>query len=141
MLKQVATPGRYEPPLQRHRRTKYRGLLDAGSIVKYSVEMTPVACDADLAFSQVTPASQGGVLPSSSRQLEFESALDFYTPSGAAGALRSLGLQLLESPTTEVSSEESHSVACELVFMEDDDLVTSADETVSMGSTGSKMSS
>ena len=103
--------------------------------------MTHVTCDADLAYSQVTPASQGGELPSPSRQLEFESALDFYTPSGASRALGSLGLQLLESPTTEVSSKESHSVACELVFMDDDDLVTSADGTVSMGSTDSNMSS
>ena len=38
--------------------------MDTGFVPKYSVEMTPVTCDADLAFSQVTPAAQGGVLPS-----------------------------------------------------------------------------
>ena len=114
-----------------------------GSAIKRSVEMTPVACDADLSFSQVTLASGGGgggVLPSPSRKLDFESAFDFYTPSGAAGTLRALGLQLIESPVEETSSEEDHSVACELVFMSDEGIVTSANETVSMGSTASDMS-
>mmetsp|Transcript_10055 Transcript_10055/g.17019 ORF Transcript_10055/g.17019 Transcript_10055/m.17019 type:complete len:105 (-) Transcript_10055:181-495(-) len=97
--------------------------------------MTPVTCDADLGFAQVTPATQGGKLPSPNRQLEFDSALDFYTPTGAVGALRSLGLQLIESPVTDVSSDDSQSVVCALQFMDEDDLITSANETVSMGST------
>ena len=59
---------------------------------------------------------------------------------GASGALKFLGLQLIESPATEVSSEESYSVACDPVFMDDDEFVTSADQTVSMGSTDSNMS-
>ena len=29
-------------------------------MLKFSVEMTPVACDADLGFAQVTPATWGG---------------------------------------------------------------------------------
>ena len=58
-----------------------------------------------------------------------------YTPTRAAGALRSLGLQLIESPVTDVSSDDSQSVVCALQFMDEDDLVTSADETVSMAST------
>ena len=74
-------------------------------------------------------------LPSPNRQLDFDSALDFYTPTGAEGTLRSLGLQLIESPVTDASSDDSQSVACTLHFMDEDDLVTSADETVSMGST------
>uniref|UniRef100_A0A7S4G6P4 Uncharacterized protein n=1 Tax=Eutreptiella gymnastica TaxID=73025 RepID=A0A7S4G6P4_9EUGL len=109
--------------------------VGTGSALKFSVEMTPVTCDADLGFAQVTPATQGGKLPSPNRQLEFDSALDFYTPTGAVGALRSLGLQLIESPVTDVSSDDSQSVVCALQFMDEDDLVTSADETVSMAST------
>ena len=54
--------------------------------------------------------------------------------------LRSLGLELIESPVTTTSSERSQSVACALHFMDEDDLVTSADETVSMGSTDSDLS-
>ena len=42
-------------------------LVDTGSVLKFSVEMTPLTCDADLIFSQVTPAAQGGVLPSPAR--------------------------------------------------------------------------
>ena len=34
--------------------------LDSGSVIKFSVEITPVAFDADLSFSQVTPTSRGG---------------------------------------------------------------------------------
>ena len=109
--------------------------VGTGSALKFSVEMTPVTCDADLGFAQVTPATQGGKLPSPNRQLEFDSALDFYTPTGAVGALRSLGLQLIESPVTDVSSDDSQSVVCALQFMDEDDLITSANETVSMGST------
>ena len=109
-------------------------------MLKFSVEMTPVACDADLGFAQVTPAARGARLPSPTRQLDFDAALDFYTPSGAAGTLRSLGLELIESPVTATSSERSQSVACALHFMDEDDLVTSADETVSMGSTDSDSS-
>ena len=107
--------------------------IGTGSALKFSVELTPVACDADLGFAQVTPAAQGGQLPSPTRQLDFDAALDSYTSSGAAGTLRSLGLQLIESPVTDTSSERSQSVACTLHFMDEDDLVTSADETVSMG--------
>ena len=59
--------------------------LGTGSALKFSVEMTPVTCDADLGFAQVTPAAQGGKLPSPNRQLDFDSALDFYTPIGAVG--------------------------------------------------------
>ena len=81
------------------------------------------------------------MLPSPSRKLDFESALDFYTPSGAAGTLGAVGLRLIESPAEETSSEGDHSLAFELVFMSDEDIVTSADETVSMGSTVSEMSS
>ena len=81
------------------------------------------------------------MLPSPIRQLEFESAIDFYTPTGAIGALRSLGLQLIDSPASDVSSEDSTSVVCALNFMEEDEFATSADETVSMGSTDSNMSS
>ena len=80
------------------------------------------------------------MLPSPTRQLEFESALDFYTPTGASGALQSLGLQLIESPTADVSSNDSLSVVCALHFMDEDEFVTSADETISMGSTDSDMS-
>ena len=99
-----------------------------------------MACDADLGFAQVTPAAGGeggggGKLPSPTKQLDFDAALGFYTPPGAAGTLRSPGLQLIESPVTNTSSERSQSVACALHFMDKDDLVTSADETVSMGST------
>ena len=75
----------------------------------------------------------GGASPN--RQLEFDSALDFYTPTRAAGALRSLSLQLIESPVTGVSFDNSNPVVCALPFMDEDDLVTSADETVSTGST------
>ena len=114
--------------------------IGTGSMLKFSVEMTPVACDADLGFAQVTPAARGGRLPSPTRQLDFDAALDFYTPSGAAGTLRSLGLELIESPVTDTSSERSQSAACALHFMDEDDLVTSADETVSMGSTDSDSS-
>ena len=109
--------------------------IGTGSALKFSVELTPVACDADLGFAQVTPAARGGLLPSPTRQLDFDAALDFYTLSGAAGTLKSLGLQLIESPVTNTSSERSQSVTCALHFMDEDDLVTSADETVSMGST------
>ena len=94
--------------------------VGTGSALKFSVEMTPVTCDADLGFAQVTLATQGGKLPSPNRQLEFDSALDFYIPSGAAGALRSLGLQLIESPDTDVSSDDSQSVACALQFMDEE---------------------
>jgi enhancing lycopene biosynthesis protein 2 len=80
----------------------------------------------------VTPATQGGKLPSPNRQLAFDSALDL---TRAAGALQSLGLQLIESPVTDVSSDDSQSVVCALQFMDEDDLITSANETVSMGST------
>ena len=109
--------------------------MDTGSAIKHSVELTPVACDADLSFSQVTPASGGGVLPFPSRKLDFESALDFYTPSEASGTLRALGLHLIESPVEDTSSEEDRSIACELVFMSDEEFARSADETISMGST------
>ena len=34
--------------------------IGAGSMLKFSVEMTPVVCDADLGFAQVTPATRGG---------------------------------------------------------------------------------
>ena len=34
--------------------------VDAGSALRFSAEMTPVTCDADLGFAQVTPATQGG---------------------------------------------------------------------------------
>ena len=108
--------------------------------MKHSVEMTPVACDADLNFSQVVLASKGGVLPSPSRKLDFESALDFYTPSGASGTLRALGLRLIELPVEDTSSEEDRFVAYELVFMSDEEFATCVDETVSMGSTASDMS-
>ena len=54
------------------------------------------------------PTTVGG----GTRPLDPPPPRPLYTPSGASGALRSLGLQLLESLTTEVSSEESHSVAC-----------------------------
>ena len=109
--------------------------VSTGSALKFSVELTPVTCDADLGFAQVTPAAQGGRLPSPTRQLDFDSALDFYTPAGAEGTLRSLCLQLIESPVTDAPSDCSQCVACALHFMDEDDLVTSADETVSMGST------
>ena len=33
---------------------------DTRSAIKHNVEMTPVACDADLSFSRVTPSSRGG---------------------------------------------------------------------------------
>ena len=114
--------------------------VSTGSALKFSVELTPLTCDADLGFAQVTPAAQGGQLPSPTRQLDFDSALDFYIPAGAEGTLRSLGLQLIESPVTDASSECSQSVACALHFMDEDDLVTSADETVSMGSTNTDSS-
>ena len=114
--------------------------MGASSALKFRVEMTPVTCDADLGFAQVTPATRGGQRPSPTRQLDFDTALDFCTPSGAAGTLRSLGLELIESPVTDTSSERSQSVACALHFMDEDDLVTSADETVSMGSTASDSS-
>ena len=136
MPEQVATLRCFSPRWRLRRRTIRRSHhLWVQAVIKFSVEMTPVTCDADLRFSQVTPASRGtgGGLPSPSKQLEFECALDFYTPIGASGAHRSVGLQLIESPIEEDSPEESHSVACELVFMEDDDLVTSADETITMG--------
>ena len=84
----------------------------------------PVTCDADLVFSQVTPATQGGVIPSQARQLEFDSALDFYTPTGATRALSSLGLQLLESPVEEALSSDEQSLTCELHFGVDEDFVT-----------------
>ena len=81
----------------------------------------------------------GGVLPSPIRQPEFESAMVFYTPTGATGALRSLGLQLIDSPASNVSVEDSRSVVCALNFMEEDEFAMPADETVSMGSTDSNM--
>ena len=109
--------------------------ISTGSALKFSVELTPVTCDADLGFAQVTLAAQGGQLPSPTKQLDFDSALDFYTPAGAEGTPRSLGLQLIKSLATDASSECSQSIACALHFMDEDDLVTSADETVSMGST------
>ena len=89
-----------------------------------------MACDADLSFSQVTLAhgGGGGVLPTPFRALDFESALDFYTPTGASGTLKALGLHLIDSLAEEISFEEDHSVACELVFMDDEDFVTSVDE-------------
>ena len=77
------------------------------------------------------------MIPSPIRQPEFESAMDFYTPTRASGALRSLGLQLIDSPASDVLSEDSKSVVCALNFMEEDEFATSADETVSMGSTDS----
>ena len=80
--------------------------------------MTPVTRDADLGFAR------RGVLPFPPRQLEFDFALDFYTPTGAAGALRSLGLQLSESPTSDVLSESSLSVVVTLKFMDEDEHVT-----------------
>ena len=96
--------------------------------MKFSVEMTPTVCEADLGFAQVTPAARGGggVLPSPIRQPEFESAMDFYTPTGASGALLSLslGLQLIDSPASDVSSEDSRSVVCALNFMEEDKFAT-----------------
>ena len=46
----------------------------------------------------------------------------------------------MESPVTDTSSEHSQSVACALHFMDEHDLVTSADETVSMGSTDTNSS-
>ena len=80
--------------------------MDVSSVLRFSVEMTPVTCDADLTFSQVTPAAQGGVIPSPSRQLEFDSELDFYTRAATSGTLRSLGLQLIESPTQDALSTD-----------------------------------
>ena len=41
--------------------------IGAGSALKFSVEMTPVTCDADLGFAQLTPAAHGGKLPSPTR--------------------------------------------------------------------------
>ena len=114
--------------------------VGTGSALKFSAEMTPVTCDADLGFAQVTPATQGGQLPSPNRQLDFDPALDFYTPTRAEGTLRSLGLQLILSLVTDVTSDDSQFVACALHFMDEDDLVTSADETVSMGSTNTDSS-
>ena len=81
------------------------------------------------------------MLPSPIRQPEFESAMDFYMPTRASRALRFLGLQLIDSPTSAVSSEDSWSVVCALNFMEQDEFATSADEIVSMGSIVSNMSS
>ena len=34
--------------------------ISTGSALKFSVELTPVACDADLGFARVTPAARGG---------------------------------------------------------------------------------
>ena len=94
-----------------------------------------------MTFLQVTSAAQGGgVLSSASRQLGFDLELDFYTPAGASGARRSLGLQLIESPTQDTLSIDDQPVACDLCFMDDDDFITSIDETVSMGSTESDVS-
>ena len=116
--------------------------VDSASAMNFSIEMTPMVCEADLGFAQVTPAARRrGVLPSPIRQPEFDSAMDFYTPTGATGALRSLGLQLIDAPASDVSSEDSRSVVCALNFMEENEFATSADETVSVGSTDSKMSS
>ena len=83
-----------------------------------------------------TPAAQGGVFPSPARQLEFESALDFCTPTGASGASRSLGLQLIDSPADEATSSDDQSVVCAIRFMDDDAQM----KAVSMGNTDSDMS-
>ena len=79
--------------------------FDSASAMKFSIEMTPMVCEADLGFAQVTPVATGGMLPSPIRQPEVESAMDFYTPTGGTGALRSLGLQLIDSPASDVSSQ------------------------------------
>ena len=60
-------------------------------------------------------------------------------PLGASRAPRSLGLQLIESPTQDALSTDEQLVACEVCCMDDDEFVTSVDETVSMGSTESNM--
>ena len=49
-------------------------------------------------------------------------------------------MQLIELPVEDTSSEEDRSVAREFVFVSDEEFATSADETVSMGSTASDMS-
>ena len=38
-------------------------LVDSASAVKFSIEMTPMVCEADLGFAQVTPAARGGGAP------------------------------------------------------------------------------
>ena len=100
--------------------------VDSASARKFSIEMTPMVSEADLGFAKVTPSARGGgLLPFPIRQPEFESAMDFYTPTGATGALRSLGLQLIDSPASDVSSKDSRSVICAVNFMEEDEFATS----------------
>ena len=43
--------------------------------------------------------------------------MDFYTPTGATGALRLLGLQLIDLPASDVSAEYSRSVIYALILM------------------------
>ena len=52
----LLTPVAALPPVDSRRSSS----LDTGSAIQHNVEMTPVACDADLSFSRVTPASRGG---------------------------------------------------------------------------------